>query len=254
MEEPTPPTRDADKTYTYTFQGWDKTVVDCDGNATYTATYQKTYIEYTLIFKNWDGEILSSTLYHYGDKVTAPADPTRVSDETYNYTFQKWDKSVVTCKGDATYTAVYKKSYINYTVTFLNWNGDVLSQKTYHYGSKVTTPKKPSKPADDEYAYTFAGWDKEVTVCTGDATYTAVFTRRPHHELGDVNGDDTVSEYDAVYLLLYTMFGAEFYPVDRPSADINSNGTMDTDDTIYLLLHILYGNELYPLKPAKIEQ
>ena len=36
---PKNPTRPADKTYTYTFAGWDSKVVACDGDKVYTATY-----------------------------------------------------------------------------------------------------------------------------------------------------------------------------------------------------------------------
>ena len=177
---PADPTKAADNTYTYTFAGWDKEVVACAGNATYTATYKPTFIDYTVVFKNWDGTILSSKTYHWGDKVTAPKNPTKAADKTYTYTFAGWDKDVVNCAGNATYTATYTSVYIDYTVTFKNWDGTVLSTKTYHYGDKVTAPANPTRPDDDENIYTFAGWDKEVVSCTGDATYTATYAAEPH--------------------------------------------------------------------------
>ncbi len=178
---PANPTKAADNTYTYSFAGWDKTVVNCAGDATYTATYNSNYIDYTVVFKNWNGDVLSSKTYHYGDKVTAPANPTKAADNTYTYTFAGWDKTVVNCAGDATYTATYTPAYIGYTVVFKNWNGDVLSNKTYHYGDKVTVPSDPSRVADNTYTYTFAGWDKEIVDCAGGAEYTAVFTATHYH-------------------------------------------------------------------------
>ena len=61
----------------------------------------------TVVFKDWDGTVLSSESYHYGDQVTAPADPVRPSDGTYLYTFSGWTPAVTACTGDATYTATY---------------------------------------------------------------------------------------------------------------------------------------------------
>ena len=174
--EPDHPTKSAGNTYTYTFAGWDKAIVDCVGDATYTATYESSYIDYVVKFLNADGTVLSEKTYHYGDKVTAPTAPTKATDNTYTYTFEGWDKPVVDCAGNATYTATYTSNYIDYTVVFKNWNGDVLSTKTYHWGDKVTAPAVPTKAADITYTYAFNGWDKEVVACAGDATYTATYT------------------------------------------------------------------------------
>ncbi|MBE6768192.1 MAG: hypothetical protein E7549_04690 [Ruminococcaceae bacterium] len=174
---PADPTRAADNTYNYTFNGWDKTVVSCAGNATYTATYSRRYNEYTVVFKNWNGEILSSRVYGWGDRVSAPATPQKEADEVYTYTFAGWDKTVVSCAGNATYTATYTPVYIDYTVVFKNWDGAVVSEKTYHWDEDVTVPADPTRASDDTYNYTFNGWDKTVVNCAGDAVYTATYTR-----------------------------------------------------------------------------
>ena len=172
---PTTPTKDADNTYTYTFKAWDAEVVDCAGNATYTATYDSHFIDYTVIFKNEDGTELSTKTYHYGDAVAVPATPTKAADKTYTYTFKAWDAEVVNCAGNATYTATYNANYIAYTVIFKNEDGTVLSTKTYHYGNAVTAPTTPTKAADNTYTYTFKAWDKTVVNCAGNAVYTATY-------------------------------------------------------------------------------
>ena len=175
---PNNPAKAADNTYTYTFQGWDKSVVNCVGNATYTATYASTYIDYTVIFKDWNGAVLSSKTYHYGNVVTAPANPARAADNTYTYAFNGWDNEVTSCVGNATYSATYTATYIDYTVIFANWDGTVISSKTYHYGASVTAPANPTRPNDDSYIYTFAGWDKAIVSCSGNATYTATYSKQ----------------------------------------------------------------------------
>lgn len=174
---PSDPTRVADNTYTYAFAGWDTSVATtCSGSVTYTATYTPTYIEYTVKFVDEDNTPISTRTYHYGDTIVAPTNPTKASDNTYNYTFAGWDKAVTNCDGDATYKATYNSAYINYTVVFKNYNDDVISSKTYHYGDAVVVPDTPKKPSDENYCYVFVGWDKSVTNCFGDAVYTAKFT------------------------------------------------------------------------------
>ncbi len=173
---PNDPTRAADNTYTYAFNGWDKEVTAVSGNATYTATYKETYIEYTVTFKNHDGNVISEKAYHYGDTVTIPNDPTRPVDNTYTYAFNGWDKEIKAATENATYTATYKATYIDYTVKFVDYDDTVLSDKTYHYGDTVTAPANPSREKDGEYTYTFSGWDKDITLCDGDKTYRATYT------------------------------------------------------------------------------
>ena len=175
VNAPSTPTKSADNTYTYAFKSWDKEVVNVASDATYTATYTATYIDYTVVFKNYDGTVLSSTTYHYGDTVNIPANPTKPADNTYTYTFKSWDKEVVNVAGNDAYTATYNATYIDYTVVFKNYDGTVLSSTTYHYGDTINVPASPTKPSDNTYSYAFSGWDKTVSPCVGNAEYTAVF-------------------------------------------------------------------------------
>ena len=68
--------------------------------------------------------------------------------------------------------------------------------------------------------------------------------------LGDIDGDDTVDQDDVVYLLLYTMFGENFYPLNNAPGDIDCNGKIEQDDAVYLLLHTMFGEAFYPLNKA----
>ena len=135
---------------------------------------------YTIEFKRDDGTTISKTKYYLGDLVVAPKKPTKDSTKTYKYTFKSWDSSVVACDGDKVYTAIFNKEYINYTVTFKNYNGTVLSKKTYHYGDKITVPSTPKRSTSGGISYKFTGWNKTVsTTCKGTATYTAKFKASP---------------------------------------------------------------------------
>lgn len=173
---PTNPVRASDDTYSYTFKNWGNISTSCNGNKEYTANYDAIYIDYTVVFKNHDGSVISTQTYHFGDDVTAPQNPTKTADNTYTYTFAGWDKEIVDCVANATYTASYTPTFIDYTVVFKDSDGSVLSTKTYHYGDAVSAPEAPTKVADGNYTYTFKAWDKEMVACVGDAVYTAVYT------------------------------------------------------------------------------
>ena len=108
---PEKPKKVADNTYTYSFIGWDSELV-CTGNMMITAIYEPSYIDYTVIFKDWDGTELSKGIYHYGDAVTMPDFPQRAAEDTCTYTFTGWDKDFSAfCEGNAVYTAVYDVHY-----------------------------------------------------------------------------------------------------------------------------------------------
>ena len=173
IKAPVAPTKASDNIYSYVFSGWDKELI-CDGNMTITAEYTSKYIDYTVVFKNWDGTELSKQTYHYGDAIKAPSAPTKASDNIYDYVFLGWDKELI-CNGNMTITAEYTSKYIDYTVVFKDWDGTELSKQTYHYGDTVQEPDAPTKESDVYGNYIFNGWDKKVTTCTADVTYTATY-------------------------------------------------------------------------------
>ena len=146
-----------------------------DQSVTFYAVWEKeTYI---VQFVDHDGKTLQSRTYGYGETVTPPTVSDREADLTYRYTFSGWDKTVTKAVASATYTAQYKKQYIDYTVTFRDEDGTVLSMGTYHYQDTVATPPVPSKASDKTYFYTFVGWGEPISRVTGDKIYTAVYEK-----------------------------------------------------------------------------
>ena len=144
-------------------------------------------------------------------------------------------------------TATFAVEIVKATVTFLNYDGAVLSTNQYEYGEAVAAPGVPTRPEDEKGTYVFKGWDKEITACTGNATYTAVFELIPveqEHIPGDMDGNETVNEDDVIYLLRYVVFPDQ-YPIST-TADFNDDNLVNEDDVIYLLRHIVYP-EQYPL-------
>ena len=65
---------------------------------------------------------------------------------------------------------------VEFTVTFVNEDGEVLYTVEVPYGEMpVYEGEEPTKDEDDDYTYEFTGWDPELAEATEDATYTAVF-------------------------------------------------------------------------------
>ncbi|MBQ7123826.1 MAG: InlB B-repeat-containing protein, partial [Oscillospiraceae bacterium] len=193
------PTKAATAEFTYTFKGWTPAVSEVTGNITYNAEFTATVNEYTITFKNEDGTVLDEQTVKYGDTpVYGGETPEKAATAQYTYTFDKWDKKVVSVTGDATYTATYSSTVNEYTITFVNEDGTELQSGKVAYGA---TPKyngeTPTKAADAQYTYTHSGWTPAIVSVTGDATYTATYkeTLRSYTVIWQ-NEDGTVLETD----------------------------------------------------------
>lgn len=233
-------TKDMVTSYTKTGTGIATVQISYQGKS---ASFQVRVGRYSVKFLDWDGSVLSDVQYNDGETVKMPPSPTRPADNTYTYTFTGWDKTVTACTADAVYTAVYSAQYIDYTVTFKNADGTVLSTATYHYGDTVSVPETPQRPESIDPEATFRGWTPQVTKCTEDVVYTAIFSASEVR--GDFNGDFVLSDADAVYLLRHTLFAQE-YPIFQ-SGDIDGDGITTDADAVYLLRHTLFP-ESYPLQ------
>ena len=143
--------------------------------------------DYTVSFYNGE-ELLQSGSYNVGNEVTYEGDvtellPADADTNTYDYEFIGWadenDKLVedLTCTGDAAYYAVFEAEEIPYTVTFYDEDGKtVLYEQTSKYGTELNVPADPEKEATNEYTYSFAGWDHEVSeTITANDSYIAKY-------------------------------------------------------------------------------
>ena len=63
-----------------------------------------------------------------------------------------------------------------YTISFVNWDNSNLQTIQVKKGEMpVYTGDIPTRPADDEYIYTFRGWNPTIVEATTNATYKATF-------------------------------------------------------------------------------
>lgn len=194
----------------YTFLGWKCNIVGCpecsgeglhkagdtfimpDADVTLTAQWDPKPYTLTYII---DGSTQTQAFYPAGTDVTIADAPTREG-----HTFGGWKCDMEDCTdcpdgnyheagatfnmpaADVTLTAQW--TVIQYTITFKDYDGTVLSTQSVDYGSQPVM-SDPKREMTVWHTYTFNGWEDkngdvytsaDLPAVTGDMTYTAVYT------------------------------------------------------------------------------
>lgn len=114
--------------------------------------------------------------FKYGATVTAPVAgtdfPVKAETAQYTYAFDSWSETFsATVTASVDYVAQWAATTRSYTITFVNYNGAQLEQKSVEYGTIPTyTGATPEKTGS-----TWTGWTPAIVEVTGEATYTATF-------------------------------------------------------------------------------
>lgn len=146
----------------------------------------------------------SKSLYLYGSKVTAPADP-----EKEGYTFIGW---LPTVSGVVTEEAEYVAQWRvdSHTISFENTGDSVIEDIKQDYGTAVAAPEDPVKKG-----YEFKGWDPALpeTMPAEDMTVSAKWEAKSFESLFYENADDGLP-YDTTS----SVYGEDIVePADEPS-------------------------------------
>jgi len=152
--------------------------------------YSKEIVSYNVIFKDYDGRVLSEQTVEEGKGATAPRNPSRAADVQYTYTFKEWDTDYSKITADTVVTAVYSKTINKYSVSFEDWDGTILDGKMVAYGSAATAPEDPEREG-----YVFIGWDTEFDVIVEDIVVTAQY-----EEIKKVYFTVTFKDFDGTVL------------------------------------------------------
>ena len=117
--------------------------------------------------------------FNFGDTTQLSLVPVRAG-----YKFEGWFKAdgtqLTSVDGLKASDTVYAKWVKMFTVTFKNWNGDVIKTQEVAPGANATAPANPVKDPDTNTEYVFDKWDTAFTNVQSDLTVTAVFKTKDH--------------------------------------------------------------------------
>ena len=196
------PTKATTVEYTYTFIGWTPEFAPVTTDATYTATYTVTKRKYQIHFLNYNGVELQSSEVEYGALPEYMGEtPTRPSTAQYNYVFDGWNPEIVSVTKDANYTATYVSFLRQYTVTFMDWDGTILSEQVVDFGTDAIAPTTPVREG-----YTFKGWDKDFSNVQSDLIVIAQYEKNPESAVEDIEAQENsvskVIENQQLFIIL----------------------------------------------------
>lgn len=163
--------KDEDNTYSYSFAGWEPSIDVVSKDITYTAKFDKTFIEYNV---TWIVDGISTTeIYHYRDIPSFKGSLNIPNSDKYIFTFQNWDKELEPVTRDITYTAIYTSTIRKYNIKFIV--DGVETSKEIEYGTIPDYGSIPTKQSNEQFEYTFDKWEPQLSEVTGPQTYVAKF-------------------------------------------------------------------------------
>ena len=134
------------KTYSgYTVNTFSQAAIKADGS-TEISIYYDLVSAATVTWKNWDGTILETDEnVAYGTEPSYDGEnPEKAATAQYTYTFDGWDPTPSAVTGDATYTAKFKETVNQYTLSGEIDHGTVTGPVTVDYGTSASITFTPS--------------------------------------------------------------------------------------------------------------
>ena len=158
--------------------------------------YGSKYIEPPKFTVTWSVNGVETTETYYLNAVPNYKGSTdKPMTNTHIYVFTGWSPTISPVTADVTYTAQYSET-IRVAVT---WVVDGKTTVEYYSNGDVPSYKGVTdKEQDDDYIYTFKGWDKQILAATADVTYTAVYEAIAKYEITwIIDGKETKEFYVA---------------------------------------------------------
>ncbi len=218
------PTKPSDDRYSYVFIGWTPELEPVHSDVTYVACFEQRDLVFTVRWTNYNGDVLETDTYGYGDTPTYDGEePVKPDDDRYSYTFSGWNPEVTLVTCNQTYVAQFeegtKKTRITKIIlddvdesSFVHYyffKGETVNIKYHVYpegadisdvslyilgnSTSATKYKMGEYTATEEYV---VGWLK-----TSDGVTSTAFTIQAYDYLGELKNSG---------LALYDYAGEEF--------------------------------------------
>ena len=151
----------------YDFVGWNDTTTNILHDTTIAAIFRPKKL--TVIFVDTDLGDLDIREFEYGDSLYLETLPERIGN-----TFDEWvdENGVAVTLVTQNMTVIAKYTLNSYTITFIDWGGNTLSEQIVEYGGEAVPPNAPYSAG-----LIFAGWsdDSSIYFVHQDATIHPIF-------------------------------------------------------------------------------
>ncbi len=197
------PMRELSEGISYIFNGWSPEITKVEKDITYKALYTETLNKYTVTWVNYNDEVLEidydvvyGSIPHFDGTV-----PTKDENNGINYVFSGWTPNIEKVESDVTYKAIFIESFNKYTITWKNYNGEVLELDIdVAYGEMPEyNGVDPVKESNGAISYVFVGWTPTIGKVQEDMTYVATFNEV--YEGEDILGMKPVISQDGKTIL-----------------------------------------------------
>ena len=148
VEKPQDPIRDDDQ-----FIGWYYNDIEwnfdnlVNQDITLIAKYEDAS-KFKVVFYDYDGNVLKTEYLEEGANATAPEAP-----KIEGLTFVGWDVDFTNVTSDLEVNPIYDDGVVEFTVTFLDYNGKALKEEKVAQGKAATAPNDPVREG-----HIFMGW------------------------------------------------------------------------------------------------
>ncbi len=150
----------------YDFVGWDTGISNIHADLTIQPLFKKK--TFSVVFVDWENNDISIKEFEYDEPLEGPTPADKKGSS-----FKGWDKvlaGTLTVKDNMVVTAEYEIN--KYTVSFVDWNGNIIDTQVIEYGSEATLPDDPTYEN-----MVFAGWDNMLAAMfvSEDVTLHPIF-------------------------------------------------------------------------------
>ena len=158
----------------YEFIGWDKSLTNVLSDLDVYPVFEQ--IIYVVNFYDIEGNIIKTEEVAHGESaegITAP--------NVYGYEFVRWDENIERVTADLDVFPIYEEEV--YTVTFVDFYGNILKTETVKYKESATAPNIPTV----EY-HTFNKWSLDFSEVKNNMTVKAVYNSNfKSYQISNVN-------------------------------------------------------------------